>query len=44
MYVDESMIEFDFITVNAGQKGLLFKIKPGDLIRATEAKVANIVK
>ena len=35
---------FEYITVNAGQRGLLFKLKPDDLIAATEAKTAEIVR
>lgn len=44
VYVDESMLGFDFITVNAGQRGLLFKLSPKDLIAVTGAKSAAIAK
>mgnify|MGYP000159880801 FL=1 len=37
--IDESALAFDFITVNAGHRGLLF-----DLVRATEAKSAPVVR
>ena len=40
--IDETAILFDYITVNAGARGLLFKMKPDDLIRATNAKVGSI--
>ena len=35
---------FDFITVNAGHRGLLFKLAPADLVKATEAKLAPIMR
>lgn len=44
VFIDESACGFDYITVNAGQRGLLFKIKPDDLIVATEAKTAGVVR
>lgn len=42
VFIDESACKFDYITVNAGQRGLLFKLKPDDLIAATGAKTAKI--
>ena len=42
--IDESALAFDFITVNAGHRGLLFKLAPADLVRATEAKSAPVVR
>lgn len=42
--IDESALAFDFITVNAGHRGLLFKLAPVDLVRATEAKSAPVVR
>lgn len=44
VYIDETAVLFDFITVNAGQRGLLFKLSPDDLIKITEACVANILR
>ena len=44
VFIDESARMFEYITVNAGQRGLLFKLKPEDLIAATEAKTAEIVR
>lgn len=43
VYIDESALSFDYITINAGQRGLLFKLSPEDLIRAAEAKTANLL-
>lgn len=40
--IDETAILFDYITVNAGARGLLFKMKPDDLIKATNAKLGSI--
>ena len=42
--IDDSAMKFDFITVNAGHRGLLFKLAPADLVRATEAKLAPIIR
>lgn len=42
VFIDESALLFDYIIVNAGQQGLLFKMKPEDLIKATEAKTAEV--
>jgi len=44
VFIDETALLFDFITVNAGQRGLLFKLSPGDLIKLTEASVANMLR
>lgn len=44
VYIDETAVLFDFITVNAGQRGLLFKLSPSDLVNVTEAKLANVVR
>lgn len=42
--IDDSAMNFDFITVNAGHRGLLFKLAPADLVKATEAKLAPIMR
>ena len=42
--IDDSAMTFDFITVNAGHRGLLFKLAPEDLVKATEAKLAPIMR
>lgn len=42
--IDDSAMKFDFITVNAGHRGLLFKLAPADLVKATEAKLAPIMR
>ncbi|MEG1800166.1 MAG: Cys-tRNA(Pro) deacylase [Synergistaceae bacterium] len=44
VYIDETAILFDYITVNAGQRGLLFKLNPEDLIKVTEAQAADILR
>ena len=43
VYIDETAILFDYITVNAGQRGLLFKLAPDDLIKVTEAQAADLL-
>ena len=42
--IDDSAMTFDFITVNAGHRGLHFKLAPADLVKATEAKLAPIMR
>lgn len=42
--IDDSAMTFDFITVNAGHRGLLFKLAPADLVKAAEAKLAPIMR
>ena len=42
--IDDTAMKFDFITVNAGHRVLLFKLAPADLVRATEAKLAPIIR
>lgn len=43
VFIDKSALRFNYITINAGHQGLLFKLKPMDVIRATRAHVANII-
>lgn len=42
--VDTSALSFDFITVNAGHRGLLFKLAPQDIVRAAEAATASVTR
>ncbi|MDO4988805.1 MAG: Cys-tRNA(Pro) deacylase [Synergistes sp.] len=44
VFIDASALAFDFITVNAGQRGLLFKLAPQDLVRAAGAKCEAFVR
>lgn len=44
VFIDETAILYDFITVNAGQRGLLFKLNPEDLIKVTEATAADVLR
>lgn len=43
VFIDESALLFDYITVNAGHQGLLFKLKPQDLVKAAGAAAANLL-
>ena len=43
VYLDKSALNFEYILVNAGSQGLLFKIRPHDLAKAANAKTANII-
>jgi Cys-tRNA(Pro)/Cys-tRNA(Cys) deacylase len=42
VFLDETVILFDVISVSAGQRGTQIVIKPDDYIRATNATVAEI--
>ena len=42
VFVDETIILFDAISVSAGQRGTQMLLKPDDYIRATKATVAEI--
>ena len=44
VYIDESALLFDYVTINAGHRGILFKLTPQDLIGATEAKTAALLR
>lgn len=41
-WVDRSALEREFIVVSAGVRGLQLKLAPGELVRALEAKVAEL--
>lgn len=40
--VDASALEWETILVSAGRRGLQIELAPGDLVRLTSARVANI--
>ena len=42
-YIHSTCMEFDFIYVSAGVRGLQFRISPGDLCSAIGAKVCDLV-
>lgn len=42
VFIDESVLCCDYVIVNAGHQGLLFKLKPEDLIKASEASAINL--
>ncbi len=44
VYLDETAILFDAITVSSGRRGCQILIRPDDYIRATRAKVCPIAK
>lgn len=43
VYVSREMVEFPYIYVSAGQRGLQLKLKPADLIRVAEASPADLI-
>ena len=42
--MDKSALNFDFILINAGERGLLFKLNPNDFINASKAIVSDIIR
>jgi Cys-tRNA(Pro)/Cys-tRNA(Cys) deacylase len=41
-FIDESCLEFDYIYISAGQRGLQLRLSPTDLIGYTRAKTENL--
>lgn len=44
IFIHETVLQFDWIFVSAGQRGIQLKISPKDLIEAVHAKVAHIAE
>ena len=44
VYIDELVTKLDLVYVNAGQRGLLFGLKPTDLQTVTRAEILTISK
>jgi Cys-tRNA(Pro)/Cys-tRNA(Cys) deacylase len=42
-FIDESVLQFDYIYISAGQRGLQLRLNPQDLISFVEAEVAPLV-
>jgi Cys-tRNA(Pro)/Cys-tRNA(Cys) deacylase len=42
-FIDESVLEFDYIYISAGQRGLQLRLNPQDLISFVGAEVAPLV-
>ena len=42
-FIDESVLEFDYIYISAGQRGLQLRLNPQDLIAFVGAEVAPLV-
>jgi len=42
--IDESLLKFDNVAINAGQRGVMLIMAPGDIIKALDCDVAGIVK
>lgn len=43
VYLDETAILYPFISISAGMRGMQLLVKPDDLIRAVDAKTADLV-
>lgn len=42
-FIDESVLLCDEVCISGGQRGIQIKIKPEDLIKATEAKTVDLI-
>ncbi|MDR1196457.1 MAG: Cys-tRNA(Pro) deacylase [Endomicrobium sp.] len=43
VFIDKSCLDFDFIYISAGIKGMQIKLNPQDLINVSKAKVCDLV-
>ncbi|MBQ3669645.1 MAG: Cys-tRNA(Pro) deacylase [Clostridia bacterium] len=43
-FLDETALLFDFISVSAGQRGVQVCLSPDDLMRAADAKAADLIR
>ena len=43
-FIDESCLEFDYIYISAGQRGLQLRLSPTDLIAYTRAKTEKLTE
>ncbi len=44
IYVDETIVLFDTISISAGVRGMQILIAPGDYLRATKARLASLAQ
>ncbi len=44
VFIDEHAILQEYIFINAGQRGMQIRLKPDDLIKATQGNYADLVK
>jgi Cys-tRNA(Pro)/Cys-tRNA(Cys) deacylase len=42
--MEESLLQFDVVLINAGQRGTMVKMRPGDIVRDLDSKVAAIAR
>jgi len=42
--VEESLLKFDDVAINAGQRGVMLIMSPGDIVKALDCDVARIVQ
>jgi len=40
--MDESLVQFDKVAINAGQRGIMLIMSPKDIVKATDCKIANL--
>jgi prolyl-tRNA editing enzyme YbaK/EbsC (Cys-tRNA(Pro) deacylase) len=42
--MESSILSYEEIMINAGQRGLMLKIAPRDIVKALDSKVASIAR
>ncbi len=42
--IEESLLKFDNVAINAGQRGVMLIMTPGDIVKALDSDVARIVQ
>jgi Cys-tRNA(Pro)/Cys-tRNA(Cys) deacylase len=42
--IEESILQFDRVLINAGQRGMMLLLRPGDIMEALEGKVSKIAR
>ena len=42
--MEQTLLEFDSVAINAGQRGVMLIIAPGDIVKALDCDVARIVR
>ena len=42
--MEESLLQFDVLLINAGQRGTMLKMRPADIVRGLNCKMASIAR
>jgi Cys-tRNA(Pro)/Cys-tRNA(Cys) deacylase len=42
--IEESILQFDRVLINAGQRGIMLLMRPGDIVKALDGKVSKLTR